>query len=154
MPSKQKKILIVEDERPMARALELKLENSGFKTRNVYDGKEALEVLKKNKFDLILLDLVMPNFSGFDLLLKLKQAKNKTPVIVSSNLGQEEDIKRSKDLSVLNHFVKSDTSIVELVSHIEKLLSDKKKTSKTKTKTKTKKDVAPKKKNKKIKIKK
>jgi len=59
MASQPKRILIVEDEKPLARALELKLLNSGFRPRIAVDGQEALDYLKKEKFDLILLDLVI-----------------------------------------------------------------------------------------------
>lgn len=56
MVSQPKKILIVEDEKPLARALELKLLNSGFRPRIAVDGQEALDYLKEEKFDLMLLD--------------------------------------------------------------------------------------------------
>jgi len=60
MFKKPKKILIVEDEKPLARALELKLGHAGFETKTVSDGEEALSILKNEKFNLIILDLVIP----------------------------------------------------------------------------------------------
>lgn len=118
-----KKILIVEDERPLARALELKLSSLGFKTRTAFDGEEALSFLKTDKFDLMLLDLIMPNISGFDVLLKLQQAKNKVPIIITSNLGQEDDLKKVQAFGVLKYFVKSDVGIIEIVNFIKDFLN-------------------------------
>ncbi len=119
---KTKKILIIEDEKPMARALELKLKGSGFDAQAVFNGEEALVVIKKEKFDLIILDLVMPNMDGFTLLKKLKENKNKIPLIVASNLSQEEDFKRAKSLGAKDYFVKSETPISGVVDHIKKVL--------------------------------
>lgn len=118
-----KKILIVEDERPLARALELKLSSIGFKTRTAFDGQEALDYLKKDKFDLMLLDLVMPNLSGFDVLLKLQQAKNKIPIIITSNLGQEDDLNKVQAFGVLKYFIKSDVGIIEIVNYVRDFLN-------------------------------
>ncbi|HNV12948.1 MAG TPA: response regulator [bacterium] len=124
MIASPKKILIVEDERPFARALELKLSSIGFKTRTAFDGQEALDYLKKDKFDLMLLDLVMPNISGFDVLLKLQQAKSKVPVIITSNLGQEDDLKKVQAFGVLKYFVKSDVGIIEIVNYVRDFLNN------------------------------
>jgi len=122
MASQPKRILIVEDEKPLARALELKLLNSGFRPRIAVDGQEALDYLKKEKFDLILLDLVMPNISGFDVLEKMSVEKNKTPVIVTSNLGQEEDLKKVEKFGIKKYFIKSDVSIVDIINYIKDIL--------------------------------
>jgi DNA-binding response OmpR family regulator len=122
MVSQPKRILIVEDEKPLARALELKLLNSGFRPRIAVDGQEALNYLKKEKFDLMLLDLVMPNISGFDVLEKLSIEKNKIPVIVTSNLGQEEDLKKVEKYDVKKYFVKSDVGIVDIINYIKDFL--------------------------------
>ncbi len=122
MISKNKKILIVEDERPLARALELKLSSSGFKVRMAVDGQEALTFLEEDHFDLILLDLVMPNVSGFDVLEKMNKDKNKTPVIITSNLGQDEDLKRAEKYGAIKYFIKSDVSIIEIINFIKEFL--------------------------------
>ena len=82
-----KKILIAEDEKPMARALELKLNNSGFEAKAVYDGSEAMAELEKTKYDVMLLDLMMPVMDGFEVLEKIKKKKIKIKILVSTNLG-------------------------------------------------------------------
>lgn len=117
-----KKILIVEDEKPMAKALQLKLNNSGYEAEVVFDGESALNFLKKKKVDLIILDLVMPKLDGFGVLKSLKDKKNKIPVIVASNLGQVDDIQKAKDLGAKDYFVKSDTSLKEVIENIVKVL--------------------------------
>lgn len=119
-----KKILIAEDEKPMARALELKLNNNGFEASAVYDGNQAINALEKDKYDLLLLDLMMPEKDGFAVLEEMKTKNITVPVIVSTNLSQEGDIKRAKDLGAKDYFVKSDTPINEVVEHVKKVLGE------------------------------
>ena len=119
---KKKKILIAEDEKPMANALKAKLESSGFEVEIASDGEMALSILAKGKIDLMLLDLIMPKKDGFSVLTELKKTGNKTPVVISSNLSQESDVKKTKELGAVDFFVKSDTPIVEVVEKIKKIL--------------------------------
>lgn len=119
-----KKILIVEDERPMATALELKLGKSGFFAHAVYDGTEAIKILEKEKYDLILLDLMMPKKDGFSVMEDLNKMGIKTPIIISSNLGQEEDINKAKKMGAVGYFIKSDTPISEVVNHVRRALGE------------------------------
>lgn len=123
MVKSMKKILIVEDERPMAKALELKLNNTaGFEAKAVFNGEEALQILENEKYDLVLTDLIMPKMDGFGLLEALKKKKIKIPVIISSNLSQPEDLKKTKDLGAKDYFIKSDTPISEVIKNIERVL--------------------------------
>ncbi|MBN1778989.1 MAG: response regulator [Candidatus Buchananbacteria bacterium] len=94
MSGKSKRILVVEDEKPMAKALELKLTHAGYQVVTASNGEEALMILEKDKFDLILLDIIMPKMDGFGVLEALKKQGKKTPVIMSSNLSQPEDEKK------------------------------------------------------------
>lgn len=120
---KNKKILIVEDEKPMSRALEVKFNHTpGFEAKVANNGQEALDILKKEKFDLILSDLIMPVIDGFTLIAKLKERGDKTPVIISSNLSQQGDIDRMKAMGVVDYFVKSDTPIIDVIGHAKKAL--------------------------------
>jgi DNA-binding response OmpR family regulator len=122
MADKKKMILVAEDEKPMARALELKLGSSGFEVEVVHDGEEALAEILKGKYDLVLLDLMMPKKDGFEVLEQLQQKGNKTPVIVSSNLSQEEDVRKAKSLGAVDYYVKSDTTISKVIEHIKIVL--------------------------------
>jgi DNA-binding response OmpR family regulator len=115
-------ILVVEDEKAIAKALELKLTHSGFKVKSVQNGKDALDAIEKNKFDLILLDLVIPILDGFGVLTALQVKKLKIPIIVLTNLSQEEDRKRALDLGATDFFVKSETPIAGIVSRVRSLL--------------------------------
>lgn len=119
-----KKILIVEDERPISKALELKLSISGYDVKCAFDGIEAIELLKKNKYDLMLLDLMMPKKDGFTVLQEMKDNNIKVPVIVSSNLSQNEDFDKARELGAVDFFVKSNTPIVEVVNNIKKIVGD------------------------------
>lgn len=118
----KKKILVVEDRKPMAKALSIKLERAGFVVQVAEDGEMALKFLKDEQFDLILLDLVMPKIDGFSLLAEMQTRKIKTPAIVLSNLSQEEDERRAKELGAIDYFVKSDIPINEVVERIQKTL--------------------------------
>ncbi len=121
MPDK-KRILIAEDERPMAKALQLKLANSGFEAETAVNGEEALQKLETGKFDLLVLDLMMPKKDGFGVLTELKNKNSTLPVIVASNLSQPDDFKRAKDLGARDYIVKSSTPIIEVVEKIKKIL--------------------------------
>lgn len=121
--SKCKKILIAEDEKPMAHALELKLSKAGFDTHVVFDGEEAMAALEKEKFDLVLLDIMMPKKDGFMVLGEMRKRGIDVPVIISTNLSQGEDIKKAKELGADDYFVKSDTPIIKVVEHVERVLN-------------------------------
>jgi CheY-like chemotaxis protein len=118
-----KNILIVEDEKPLARALELKLGKEGFKTKIVGNGEEAIAELKNNTYTLMILDLVMPRLDGFHVLQYVEDEKVKVKVLVLSNLSQSEDIKKAKEYGAVDYFVKSNTPIVSLVAEVKKALS-------------------------------
>lgn len=118
MSTKTKKILIIEDEKPIAHALELKLTHQGFEVTVVSDGEEGFVSIQKEKYDLILSDLVMPKMDGFTLLYTLKENNIDTPLMILSNLSQEDDQSRAKELGAKEFFIKSDTSIAEIVEHV------------------------------------
>jgi len=120
--SSQKNIIIVEDERPMARALAIKLKGAGFEVDNAYDGEEFFQKVKEKKYDLILLDIMLPKMSGFDILEKMKAEGIDVPVIMASNLSQEEDVKKAKSLGAVDFIVKSNTSLVDFVEKIKTIL--------------------------------
>lgn len=117
---KKIKILVAEDERPIANALNLKLTHEGFETSIVFNGKEALDDLEKNHYDLLILDLMMPEISGFEVLEKLKERNIKIPVFISSNLSQAEDIEKAKKLGAVDFIVKSDTPVSEIILKIKR----------------------------------
>ena len=115
-------ILIIEDEKTLARALELKLVRSGFVVKVVWNGEDGIALLQRESYALILLDLIMPKMDGFTVLEALKKHKVKTPVIVLSNLSQESDMTRTKKFGVRDFFIKSNTPIAIIVERVKKLL--------------------------------
>lgn len=119
---KKIKILIAEDDEPISKAMELKLKKSGFDPTMAVDGFGVIDAVSKDNFDLIILDLMMPVKNGFETLEELQKKGNKTPIIVSSNLSQEEDFEKAKKLGAVDYFVKSEKSIAEIVESIEKFL--------------------------------
>lgn len=118
-----KRILIIEDEKTLARALEIKLTLSGFVVKAVFNGQDGVTLLQKESFDLILLDLIMPKMDGFGVLTILKAKKIETPVMVLSNLSQESDMKRTKEFGAKEFFIKSNTPIAMIVERVAKLLN-------------------------------
>lgn len=117
-----KRVLIVEDERPLAHALQLKMTKEGFATKVCLMGDEALKEAMSAPYDLMLLDLIMPDIDGFVLLQQLRDRGVNTPVVVLSNLGQDEDRARAMSLGVKEYFVKANTPIVEIVKQTKTLL--------------------------------
>ena len=119
---KAKKIIIVEDEKPMAKALAIKLKNVGYEVDIAYKGEEFFQKAKENKYDLVLLDIMLPKMSGFDILERMKKEGLHIPVAVSSNLSQDEDMKRAKELGAVDFIVKSNTSLIEFVEKVKAIL--------------------------------
>lgn len=115
-------ILIIEDEKPLARALELNLKDAGFSTKVVWNGSDGIALLEKETFDLILCDLIMPKMDGFTVLAIIKEKKIKTPIIVLSNLSQKDDEKYAKAFGAKDFFIKSNTPIETIVKRVKELL--------------------------------
>lgn len=116
------RILVVEDERPLAHALELKLKGAGFEVEVATDGVVGLQKVKDSKFDLVFLDLIMPKMDGFKVLEEMKSSGHGVKVIVLSNLGQTEDVERAKKLGASDYFVKADTPLATIVERATKVL--------------------------------
>lgn len=120
--SAKKKILVVEDEKPILKALTLKLLHAGFEVETAENGEDGMRIVTRGGIDLILLDLVMPKMDGFSMLEALRAASIKIPIIVLSNLSQSDDEKRAKSLGAHDFFVKSDVPIADLVDRVRKFL--------------------------------
>lgn len=114
-----KKILVADDEKPLAKALELKLKKENYDVSVASNGEEAIELLSKNKFDLALIDLIMPKKDGFAVLEEMQKRKIKIKIAVLSNLAQEEDVNRVKKLGADDYFVKANTPLSDIVSYVK-----------------------------------
>ena len=104
MAGDKKKILLAEDDKFICKAYTDGLTKAGFEVFIAHDGVEAMNKIKSQKFDLILLDLVMPSKNGFEVLeeLIINPGMSNAPVVVLSNLGQESDTKKAKDLGAVD----------------------------------------------------
>ena len=118
------KVLIAEDDKFLLMAYAAKMKKDGFDAVIASDGEEAIAKAKSESPDIILLDLVMPKKDGFDALADLKkdpQTKG-IPVVILSNLGQDDDIKKGKELGAVDYLVKSDISIKDVVAKVNEVL--------------------------------
>ncbi|MCL5733596.1 MAG: response regulator [Patescibacteria group bacterium] len=118
------KILIVEDEELLSKVLKEKFEKEGFVVVSAADGGEVLPLAQKNNPDLILLDLILPKKSGFEVLAELKadSSLKAIPVIALSNLGQDEEIKNALSLGAVDYLVKTQHPINEVVEKVRQQL--------------------------------
>ncbi|MEK7620712.1 MAG: response regulator [Patescibacteria group bacterium] len=119
MNQAQKTILIVEDEKTLSQALQMKLGKEGFQIELANNGEEALSKLTKGTIDFVVADLLMPVMDGFTFLEKMREQKIQIPVMVLSNLGQPSDLNRLKELGVDDFSPKSTVSLSEIVMHIK-----------------------------------
>lgn len=125
MNEKKFKILVAEDEKFLATALADKLEREGFEVLRAPNGVEAVAIARSRAPDLILLDLIMPLKNGFQVLEELRAEPRlaAVPVMVLSNLGQENDMAKAKALGAVDYLVKSDLELKTVVNRIKKLLA-------------------------------
>jgi two-component system response regulator VicR len=119
----QKKILIVEDDPVLLKVLSTKVKDADYTVVEAKDGKQALAKFKKWHPDLVLLDIVMPLKSGFEVLeeIKIKQ-KSKTPVIILSNLAEDQNIDKWKKLGASDYITKSNFTLEEIIIKINKII--------------------------------
>ncbi|MDI6734179.1 MAG: response regulator [Patescibacteria group bacterium] len=122
--AEHKIILLVEDEPLLANLLKQRLEKEGLKVLLGRDGEEALRILRDTKPDLILLDIILPKISGFELMETLRNDPQfeKAPIIILSNLGQDVDVAKGQSLGAIQYFVKAKVSIEELVEEVKTFL--------------------------------
>jgi CheY-like chemotaxis protein len=119
-----KKIVVAEDEPILLKALNLELLSAGYEVLSATNGKAALEVIEKERPALVLLDILMPELTGFEVLEKLQanpQLK-KIPVIILSNLGQEEEIKKGLALGAKDYYIKASTDLETITQKVKELV--------------------------------
>jgi len=121
MANNKSKILIVEDDKYYSRAYKDGFEDAGFTVVSANDGKEGLGKIKSDKPDLVLLDLLMPVEGGFEVLeeLRMDDEAKAVPVIILSNLGQDSDIQRAKELGAADYLMKSDLTMKEVIAKVK-----------------------------------
>ena len=122
---KKGKILIVEDDLFLVKTYQITLEREGFEVWVASDGKEALSFFEKDPADVMLLDLMLPGISGFDILFAMKKSEKwkSVPVLILSNLGQAEDIARGKAMGATDYIVKANVRVNEVIRTIAHMLN-------------------------------
>ena len=116
-----KKILLVEDDDALASVYMTRLKGEGFDIRRVANGEDALAAAKDHKPDLVLLDVMMPKVSGFDVLDILRNTPETAnlKIIMLTALSQETDKQRAQGLGVDDYLVKSQVVISDVVDRIK-----------------------------------
>lgn len=122
---KPPRILLVEDDDALANVYLMRLQAEGFDTRRVANGEEALSAALNYKPDLVLLDVMMPKVSGFDVLDILRNTPETAnlKVIMLTALSQESDKQRAETLGVNDYLVKSQVVIADVIDRIKYHLS-------------------------------
>lgn len=119
------KILLIEDEEALVEVLAVKLKKENYQVEVAYDGESGYEKIKKWKPDLILLDIVLPKMDGYEVLEKLNEDKNKTPVIIISNSGQFVELEKTQKLGAVDFLVKTQFDPSEVVTKVRNYLENK-----------------------------
>jgi len=130
MPKENKtKILLIEDDNFLVEMYTTKFELEGFEVASAEDGQKGLEMVKREKPDIILLDILMPKMDGFAVLdaLKKDNATSGIPVILLTNLGQKDDVKKGFEKGAVGYLIKAHFMPSEVVDKIKKILKEHKK---------------------------
>ena len=120
-----KKILIIEDDKFLRQLIVQKLAKEGYETIEAVDGEQGLKEIQEKNPDLVLLDLILPGIDGFEVLSQMKKNEElaKVPVIILSNLGQQEDVQRGLNLGAVDYLIKAHFTPGEIVKKIRKALN-------------------------------
>jgi len=120
-----KRILLVEDDNFLSELLSKKLVENGVIIIRAENGEEAIKIVKSNpKFDLILLDLMLPKIGGFEVMeaINADEKIKGAPIIILSNLGQKNDVEKSVSLGAKKFLVKAILSPDEIVEEISDII--------------------------------
>jgi DNA-binding response OmpR family regulator len=123
-PKTRKKIAIVEDDLPIAAMYEFKLAQKGFDVQCAHNGKLGLELIERIRPDIILLDLIMPEMHGDEMLEKLRSTDwgGKIRVIILTNISRDEAPSKLRFLNVDRYVVKAHYTPQQVVDIVEKVL--------------------------------
>ncbi|MBL7155035.1 MAG: response regulator [Candidatus Portnoybacteria bacterium] len=124
MEKNKKKILIIEDEKFLLEMYQSRFEKEGYRVFTAINGQPGLELAQKEKPDLIILDILMPEMDGYEVIKKLKENSQteKIPILVLSNLGQPEEINQGLKLGADDYIIKTDLTPSELINKVERML--------------------------------
>ena len=119
-----KKILIVEDDKFLRELIVQKLLRESYEIIEAVDGEKGLKMIKDEKPDLVLLDLILPGMDGFEVLAKIKEdaSVSQIPIIILSNLGQKDDIERGLKLGAADYLIKAHFTPGEIIEKIKNII--------------------------------
>lgn len=128
MADAKEKILIIEDDRYISKMYQLKLNLEGYDVQVGDNGKIGSDIAKDFLPNVILLDILMPEMDGFETLkvLKSNEKTKSIPVLIMSNLGQEDHIQKGKELGAIGYIVKTQYTPAKVVETIKEVLGKKK----------------------------
>lgn len=119
-----KNILLVEDDPFLIDIYRSKLKEVGFSVDTAEDGEQAITKMKDKKPDLVLLDIVLPDIDGWEILKQIKtdpELKD-LKVVILSNLGQKNEVEKGVELGAVKYLIKAHFTPSEVVSEIKKIL--------------------------------
>ena len=121
------KIVWIEDDMFLVSLIQKRMDATNAKLVQVTDGSKAFDTVKEVKPNIVILDLLMPNTDGFEILRQLKSSEETKmiPVLVLSNLGQASEIDKAKDLGALKFVVKASIGLDSIIPEIEKIVKGK-----------------------------
>jgi DNA-binding response OmpR family regulator len=126
-----KKLLVVEDDPFLSDIYNTKLKQAGFNIDLAMTGEDCLRKLNENQYDLMVLDIVLPQVDGWEILSRVKEMREKgtnpklntLKIIILSNLGQKEEIKKGLDLGADGFMIKAHFTPSEVAEEINKTLN-------------------------------
>ena len=121
----KKTIVIVEDDAALNRALSQMLEKEGFSVSSAVDGETGLRLIEEKKPDLVVLDIILPRKSGFEVMeeVRKKPELSAVPIVVLTNLEGKQDIERMTEFGVLGFLVKAEYTLEEITAKIKSMLA-------------------------------
>ena len=119
-----KKIVFIEDEPSLQKALSMALKSEGFDVKSAFDGETGLNFVKEEKPDLVLLDLILPKMDGFTVLESIRSAEEtkNIPVIVLTNLEEVGDVQKVIALGATSYLIKANYNIEDITAKIKETL--------------------------------
>jgi len=116
-----KKILVIEDDKFLRKVINKKLSREGYEVIEAVDGEKGLKAIKEEKPDLILLDIILPEMDGFEVLAEIKEdpVLSQIPVIILSNLGEKKEVEKGLKMGAKDYLIKAHFTPGEIMDKIE-----------------------------------
>ena len=119
------KVLVVEDDKFLRDLMVQKIAKEGFSVIEAVDGEEGFKLAVENRPHIVLLDLILPEMNGFEVLQKIREDENigKVPVVILSNLGQKDDLDKGMKLGATDYLIKAHNTPGDIVQKVKSILA-------------------------------